>query len=226
MSLSPSRWVAEFLATAFLLAIIVGSGIMAQRLSGGHTGLALLANALATGAGLVVLIHVFGPVSGARMNPVVSLVAWRRGEQSWPATLVECLVQSAGALTGILLAHAMFDLPLLQISTNPRMGTGQWIAEVVATFGLLLTIFGCATRHPAATPFVVGLYITSAYWFTASTSFANPAVTLARGFTDSFAGIAPSDILPFVLAQGLGACLALWVRPLLWPEATSRTGEA
>lgn len=212
------RLVAEIFGTAMLLATIVGSGIMGETLAGGNAALALLGNTLPTGAMLVVLILVFGPVSGAHFNPVVTLAfAWRTG---FPRrdVLPYVLAQVAGALMGVAVAHAMFDLPLWQISAHARTGTPQWLSEAVATLGLLITIFGCLARDASRTPFAVGLYITAAYWFTASTSFANPAVTLARAWSDTFAGIAPFDVLPFVLAQFAGMLLALALAGLLWPS--------
>lgn len=195
------RLAAEFTGTAFLLVAVVGSGIMAARLSGGNDGLALLANAIATGAALVVLIRVFAPVSGAHFNPAVSAYFALRGEMAWRAAFAYGLVQVAAAIAGVWLAHAMFGLPLLEVSHKLRPGAAQGLAEWVATFGLLLTIVG-ASRHAAAhVPTLVGLYITGAYWFTASTSFANPAVTVARMLTDSFAGIAPASAPGFIAAQ-------------------------
>jgi len=199
------RLVSEAVATALLLATVVGSGIMAERLSGGNSGLALLANALATGAMLPVLILVFGPVSGAHMNPAVTaMLAWRR-EIPVQVALCYAAAQSAGALGGVLLAHAMFELPLWQDGMHQRGGTGAWIAEAVAVSGLVLTIL--ATRREAL-PWAVGLYVTAAYWFTASTSFANPAVTFARGLTESFAGIAMADVPAFMLVQFAAAIFA------------------
>ncbi|MFB0873243.1 MULTISPECIES: aquaporin [unclassified Sphingobium] len=193
---------AEALGTALLVATVVGSGIMAQRLSGGNVAVALLANTLATGAALYLLITLFAPISGAHFNPVVSALAAPRAE--W---LPRMAAQVGGGLAGTILAHAMFGLPLLALGTKVRTGPDQWLAEAVATFGLLLTIrLGVALR-PAAIPALVAAWIAAAYWFTASTSFANPAVTLARAFTDSFAGIRPVDVLPFVAAQIAGATL-------------------
>ena len=212
------RAAAEALGTAFLLATVIGSGIMAERLSGGNVALALLGNTLPTGAILVVLILIFGPVSGAHLNPAVSLAFWLRGELPARILAVYLLSQVAGALAGVLVAHAMFDLPLMQISAKVRSGGGQWLAEFVATFGLLLTIFGTVARAPSATPYAVGLYITAAYWFTASTSFANPAVTFARAWSDSFAGIAPGGVAAFIVAQLGGALLALTLARWLWPK--------
>jgi glycerol uptake facilitator-like aquaporin len=209
------RAVAEFLGTAFLLAAVVGSGIMAQRLSGGNAALALLCNTLATGAILTVIILVFGPVSGAHFNPAVSIAFALRGELPWRTMVLYIAVQVAGAIVGVLAAHLMFELPVWQFSTNVRTGPGQWLAEAVATFGLLLTILGLL-RTPAAIPYAVGLYITSAYWFTASTSFANPAVTIARSLSDTFAGIAPHGVPAFLAAQGIGMLAALLVSRYLW----------
>jgi glycerol uptake facilitator-like aquaporin len=205
----PRRLVSEGLGTALLLATVVGSGIMGQNLSGGNIALALLGNTMATGAILVVLILVFGPVSGAHFNPAVSIAFAVRGEQSWRDVTLYIVAQIAGALIGVWIAHLMFDLPLWQISTTVRTGPGQWLAEFVATFGLLLTIFGCLIRTPAAVPFAVGLYITAAYWFTASTSFANPVVTVARSVSNTFAGIAPAGAPAFVVAQLAGMLVAV-----------------
>src|SRR6516225_19662 len=184
------RAVSECLGTAFLLATVVGSGIMAAKLASGNIALALLGNTLPTGAILVVLILIFGPVSGAHLNPAVSLAMALRGELSLRDLGVYVGAQLIGGIGGVLAAHMMFDLPIWQLSTTVRTGPPQWFAEFVATFGLLLTILGCVARTPAAVPYAVGLYITSAYWFTASTSFANPAVTIARSLSDTFAGIA------------------------------------
>jgi glycerol uptake facilitator-like aquaporin len=209
------RVAAEFLGTAILLAAVVGSGIMAQRLSGGNVALALLCNTLATGAILTVIIMVFAPVSGAHFNPAVSTAFAVRGELPWRTAAIYIAVQIAGAIAGVWLAHLMFELPVWQFSTNVRSGTGQWLAEAVATFGLLLTIFGLA-RTPAAIPYAIGLYITSAYWFTASTSFANPAVTIARALSDTFAGIAPSGAPAFIAAQFAGMLAALLISRWLW----------
>lgn len=202
---------AEFIGTALLLAIVVGSGIMGERLAGGSDGLALLANTVATGAGLVVLILVFGPISGAHFNPVVTLVLWLGRELDAVMATVYVMAQIAGAVVGVLIAHAMFDETVFQVSMKARDGAGQFISEAVATFGLIATIMGCSRARPEATPFAVGLYITSAYWFTASTSFANPAVTLARSLSDTFAGIAPASVPAFIAAQMIGALLALVV---------------
>ncbi len=202
----------EFIATAFLLIAVVGSGIMAERLAGGNVGLALLANAIATGGALVALILAFGPRSGAHMNPVVTLAAAITGGLRWHSVLPYLLAQIAGGIAGVWLAHVMFDLPVLQLSAHARHGVGQWVAEIVATFGLLLTIWGCRAHPAPVTAFAVAAYITGAYWFTASTSFANPAVTIARSLSDTFAGILPADAPGFILAQLAGLLLAL---PLL-----------
>lgn len=202
------RIVAESLGTAFLLAGVVGSGIMAAKLAGGNGALALLCNTLPTGAILTVLILTFGPVSGAHFNPAVSVAAALRRELPARVAAAYIAAQIAGAIVGVLAAHAMFELPLWQVSMTVRTGPGQWLAEFVATFGLLLTIFGCAARTPAAIPYAVGLYITAAYWFTASTSFANPAVTIARALSNTYAGIAPAGVLAFIAAQLVGALAA------------------
>ncbi len=208
--------IAEFLGTAFLLAAVVGSGIMAQRLAGGNVALALLCNTLATGAILPVIILMFGSVSGAHFNPAVSVAFALRGELSWAVAILYVAVQALAAIAGVWIAHLMFDLPVWQLSTTVRWGSGQWLAEAVATFGLLLTIFGCLARAPAAVPYAVGLYIASAYWFTASTSFANPAVTVARSLSDTFAGIAPSGAPSFIIAQFAGMLAAVAVARSLW----------
>ncbi|MGD9786227.1 MAG: aquaporin [Hyphomicrobiaceae bacterium] len=210
--------IAEGLGTAFLLATVVGSGIMGAKLAGGNVAIALLANSLATGAILVVLILVLGPVSGAHFNPVVSLTFALRRELPLGTLAPYVAVQVAGAIAGVVAAHAMFDLPLWQVSSTVRTGGGQWFAEAVATMGLVLTILGCLKADPKAVPYAVGLYITAAYWFTASTSFANPAVTIARTLTDTFAGIAPANAAPFIAAQLAGMVFALAVARLLWPR--------
>jgi glycerol uptake facilitator-like aquaporin len=215
------RALAEFIGTAFLLAAVVGSGIMAQRLAGGNAALALLCNTLATGAILIVIILVFGPVSGAHFNPAVSIAFALRGELPWRTMTLYIAVQVAGAIAGVWAAHLMFELPVWQFSAHVRSGPGQWLAEAIATFGLLLTIFGLS-RTPAAIPYAVGLYITSAYWFTASTSFANPAVTIARSLSDTFAGIAPHGVPAFLAAQGIGMLAALLVSKYLWRGETAR----
>ena len=202
---------AEFLGTAFLLVTVIGSGIMSARLSGGNDALALLGNTLPTGAILVVLITMLSPISGAHFNPAVTGVFWLRGEIVQRLALSYVLAQIAGAVAGVVAAHAMFDLPLVQLSTKIRSGPAQWFAEWVATFGLLVTILATLKANPKAVPVSVGLYITAAYWFTASTSFANPAVTLARAFSDTFAGIRLEDVVPFIVAQLAGALCALGV---------------
>jgi len=203
------RLVAEWLGTAFLLAAVVGSGIMAQKLAGGNVALALLCNTIPTGAILVVLILIFGPISGAHFNPAVTLAFASAGELPWPMAALYIIVQIAGGVAGVWCAHLMFELPVWQFSLTARTGSGQWLAEGVATFGLLLTIFGCVARAPAAVPYAVGLYIISAYWFTASTSFANPAVALARSLTNTFAGIRPIDLPGFILAELGGAVIGM-----------------
>jgi glycerol uptake facilitator-like aquaporin len=204
----PRRLAAEALGTAFLVCTVVGSGIMAETLTA-DTALALLANTIPTGAILVVIITVFGPISGAHFNPAVSLAFALRGDLAAGEAPAYMAAQIAGGLVGALLAHAMFELPLLQASQTARTGISQWLAEVVATFGLVAVILGGLRAQRAAVPWLVGLYITAAYWFTASTSFANPAVAVARGFTDTFSGIRPMDVPGFVLAQCVGAVLAL-----------------
>jgi glycerol uptake facilitator-like aquaporin len=208
---------AEALGTALLLATVVGSGIMAQRLAGGNAALALLGNTLPTGAILVVLILIFGPVSGAHFNPAVSMSFALRGECSWQMFAAYTVAQLAGAIIGVWAAHLMFDLPVLQLSATVRSGPGQWLAEAIAAFGLLLTIFGSIANAPGAAAYAVGLYITAAYWFTASTSFANPAVTIARSLSDTFAGIAPGGVLAFIAAQIVGALAAAVLARWLWP---------
>ena len=215
------RAFAEWLGTAFLLAAVVGSGIMASKLADGNGAIALLCNTLPTGAILVVLILIFGPLSGAHFNPAVSLAFTLRGELPWSTAALYIAAQVLGGIAGVWAAHVMFELPLWQLSVTVRTGPGQWFAEAVATFGLVLTIFGCVTRTPAAVPYAVGLYITSAYWFTASTSFANPAVTIARTLSDTFAGIAPAGVIAFIGAQFTGALIALALSRWLWPKLVS-----
>lgn len=210
------RAFAEWLGTAFLLAAVVGSGIMAQKLAGGNDALALLCNTIPTGAILTVLILVFGPISGAHFNPAVSLAFASRAELPWFDAAMYIPMQVAGGVAGVWAAHLMFELPLWQLSTTVRAGGGQLFAEALATFGLLLTIFGCLARAPAAVPYAVGLYITSAYWFTASTSFANPAVTIARALSDTFAGIAPTGVIAFMVAQLVGTAIATFIGGWLW----------
>ena len=203
------RLAAECVGTAFLLATVIGSGIMAEQLAGGNIAVALLGNTIPTGAILVVLITIFGSISGAHFNPAVSLVFLIRGEITNSDASLYVIAQVIGGLLGMVIAHAMFAEPLVQISTNIRSGHAQIISETVATFGLILTILATIRFKPDAVATMVGLYIVAAYWFTASTSFANPAVTIARSFTDSFAGISPKDALPFIAAQIIGALIAL-----------------
>jgi len=208
----------EALGTAFLLAAVVGSGIMAQKLAGGNDALALLCNTLPTGCILAVLILVFGPLSGAHLNPAVSLAFALRGKLAWPIAGIYILAQILGAVAGVWMAHLMFELPVWQFSITARTGPGQWLAEAVATFGLVFTIFGCIFQRPESVPYAVGLYITAAYWFTASTSFANPAVTIARSLSDTSAGIAPTGVAAFIAAQIVGALAAVFLSSWLWRE--------
>jgi glycerol uptake facilitator-like aquaporin len=219
------RAFAEALGTAFLLAVVIGSGIMAERLSGGNVAIALLANTIATGAGLVALILTLGPISGAHFNPAVTLADASQGGLPWREVPVYVIAQVLGAFVGVAVAHFMFELPPFFASAHARTGASQWVSEFVATFGLLSTIWGCVRRKPSFTPFAVGAYITAAYWFTSSTSFANPAVTLARAASDTFAGIRPSDAPGFIVAQLLGAMAATftfrWLVPAL-PAVANR----
>lgn len=217
------RLASEALGTAFLLAAVVGSGIMAERLSGGNGAIALLCNTLPTGAILAVLIMALGPISGAHFNPAVSLAFALRRELSWALVTPYIAAQLIGGIIGVLAAHGMFELPWWQISTHTRAGTGQWFAEAVATFGLVLTIFSCVSCNAASVPYAVGLYITAAYWFTASTSFANPAVTIARSLSDTYAGIAPGGVVAFILAQVVGMLVAVVVSAWLWPRKSLRS---
>jgi glycerol uptake facilitator-like aquaporin len=220
--LSQRLW-GEALGTAMLLCVVIGSGIMAERLAGGNVAVALLANTLATVFGLFILIEVFGPVSGAHFNPAVSLVMCLRGELPWALLALYVAAQLAGAASGAWLAHAMFDLPILQWSAKVRSGTGQWVAEAVATAGLLLVIL----RAPAAkVSAMVAAYIGAAYWFTASTSFANPAAAFGRMFSDSFAGIAPASAPGFVIAQVAGALIGLGLHQLLGSTSTTTSTSA
>ncbi len=219
MSSPAQRAVAELLGTAFLLATVIGSGVMAFKLAGGNAALALLGNTLPTGAMLTVLILTFGPVSGAHFNPAVSVAFALRRRLSWQMAGIYIAAQIVGAVAGVWAAHVMFELPVWQLSATVRTGPGQWFAEAVATFGLVVTIFGCVSRTPAAVPYAVGLYITAAYWFTASTSFANPAVTIARSLSDTFAGIAPAGVLAFIVAQCIGMLAATALATWLWPQA-------
>lgn len=196
---------AEALGSFLLFATVVGSGIMAERLSGGNVGVALLGNSVATGAMLYVLITMFGPLSGAHFNPAVTLVMWLRKELQAKAALAYMAAQIVGGILGVWATHLMFDEAILQFSGKSRTGLGQWTGEFIATFGLILTILGTLRTRPQAVPVSVALYITAAYWFTSSTSFANPAITIARSLSNSFAGIAPADVPYFIIAQGIGA---------------------
>ena len=205
------RFAAEAVGSFFLFAAVIGSGIMAEALAGGNVAVALLANTIATGAILFVLITMLGPISGAHFNPAVSLVMAARGDLPWKDAVPYILMQLAGGLIGALAAHLMFDLPIWQYSLKARTGLGQWTGEAVATFGLILTILGTVRHRPAWVPASVALYITSAYWFTSSTSFANPAITVIRSLSNSFAGIAPHDVPMFVLAQLIGASCGAFV---------------
>ncbi len=217
------RLVAELVGTALLLATVVGSGIMGERLAGGNVAIALLANTLATGAGLVALILTFGPISGAHFNPAVTLADATQGGISWRDVPAYLVVQVTGAFAGVAAAHAMFGEAMFSASRHVRTGAGQWFSEFVATFGLLAVIWGVSRRRSTAVPFAVGAYITAAYWFTSSTSFANPAVTLARAATDTFSGIRPEDTPGFVVAQLVGAAAATalfrWLVPTLSASA-------
>lgn len=219
------RLVSEGLGSAFLLAVVVGSGIMAERLSGGNVAIALLANTLATGAGLLALILMFGAISGAHFNPVVTLSeAWQKN-MSATEVLPYILVQIGGAFAGVAAAHMMFQDPLFFASEHVRTGIAQWWSEFIATFGLIAVIISCSRSRPGATPFAVAAYITAAYWFTSSTSFANPAVTLARAATDTFAGIRPVDVPGFIIAQLLGAAAASLLFCWLYPRASIKTSK-
>jgi glycerol uptake facilitator-like aquaporin len=219
------RAVAEFAGTLFLLAAVVGSGIMGEKLAAGNVALALLANTIATGAALVAIILAFGPISGAHLNPAVTLADAWQGGIAWRETPLYIGAQIAGAFAGVATAHLMFGLSLFSASTRVRTGPAQIFSEFVATFGLLAVIWGCAKHRPSAVPFAVGAYITAAYWFTASTSFANPAVTIARSMTDTFAGIRPADTAGFIAAQLAGAFAATvlfkWLVP--WVALTVAT---
>ena len=212
------RLVAEAIGSFFLFATVIGSGIMGQTLAGGNVALALLGNTLATGAMLYVLIVKLGPISGAHFNAAVTLAFALRREITPRDAACYVIVQLAAGISGVFAAHAMFDLPVLQISDKLRDGPGQWLGEVIATFGLLLTILGTVRHRPASVPASVALYITAAYWFTSSTSFANPTITIARSFSDSFAGIAPGCVPAFIAAQLVGAGLALIVAKWMFAE--------
>ncbi|HVT32686.1 MAG TPA: MIP/aquaporin family protein [Rhodanobacteraceae bacterium] len=203
------RAIAEAVATAFLLSIIVGSGVMGERLAGGNVAIALLANSLATGCGLAALIVTFAPISGAHMNPAVTLALAARGDHAWRDVPAYLAAQLAGAVAGVWLAHAMFAMPIFEHSTKARAGIPQMVSECVATFGLLVVVLRGSRHRPDTVPWTVACYITAAYWFTASTSFANPAVTIARSMTESFAGIDPADVPGFCAAQLAGVALAV-----------------
>jgi glycerol uptake facilitator-like aquaporin len=220
------RLFAEWIGTFSLLATVVGSGIMAERLADGNVAIALLGNTIPTGSILVVLIMVFGPISGAHFNPAVTLAFAIRREISVKDSILYVLAQVIGGIAGVLVAHVMFDNVLIDPSTTVRTGVGQWVGEFVATFGLIGTILGCLKARPQAVPIAVGLYITAAYWFTSSTSFANPAVTIARGFSNTFAGIHPPDIAAFIAVQLGAAMLAtVFFKWLLNEEATPEPAE-
>jgi glycerol uptake facilitator-like aquaporin len=217
------RLAAEALGTLILVMAVIGSGIMAEKLAGGNQAVALLCNTIATGAVLFVIITIFAPVSGAHFNPAVSLVMALRGELKWRTTLLYVVVQIAGGCAGAVLAHLMFGLDLIELGSKARDGIGQWAGEFIATFGLIGTILGCVRFKPEAVATAVALYITSAYWFTASTSFANPAVTIARSLSDTFAGIAPGDAPGFIAAELLGALAAAWLFGWLFAPGESRS---
>jgi glycerol uptake facilitator-like aquaporin len=205
------KFAAEFLGTMFLLAIVVGSGIMGERLANGNNAIALLANTIATGAGLVFLILSFSNISGSHFNPVVSFTEVWRGNLTWKDSIIYLLGQICGAVCGVAMANVMFELPIIHASTKIRTGFAQWVGEFIATFGLIMVIRAGSKFHAKLVPFMVAAYITSAYWFTSSTSFANPAVTIARSMSNTFAGIRPEDVLPFIIAQVLGAIAATFL---------------
>ena len=215
------RLLAEGIGSAMLFATVIGSGIMAERLADGNIAVALLGNTIATGAILFVLITMLGPISGAHFNPAVSAVAAWRGDLSWKDAAVFIMTQLLFGISGVWVAHLMFDVPILQIATHTRTGIGQWTGETVATFGLILTIVGTVRYRPEWVSVSVALYIIAAYWFTSSTSFANPAITIARSLSDSFAGIAPIDIPGFIVAQLLGAAMATLVSQVLFGNTSS-----
>ena len=212
------RLLAEGVGSFFLFAAVVGSGVMAAALAGGNDAVALLGNTLATGAMLFVLITMLGPLSGAHMNPAVTLVSAARRDLAWRDAAPYIAAQLGGGIVGVWSAHLMFDLPIIQFSTHARTGPGQWLSEAISTFGLILTILGTVRHRPAWVPASVGAYIMAAYWFTASTSFANPAITVARSLSDTFAGIAPADAPMFILAQLVGAALAALVARQLFDD--------
>ena len=212
------RLFSEWLGTFFLVAAVIGSGIMAERLADGNLALALLGNTLATGSILVVIILVFGPISGAHFNPAVSLAFLLRKEISSKTALLYILAQVLGGISGTLVAHIMFELPLIEASSTGRAGISQWVAEFVSTFGLITTILGCLKTRAEAIPYAVGLYITAGYWFTSSTSFANPAVTIARTMTNTFSGISPADAPAFILVQLFAASVAVLILSWLFND--------
>ena len=214
-----SRSMSEGLGSFFLFATVLGSGVMAEKLAGGNVAVALLANTGATAAILFVLITILGPISGAHMNPAVSFVAAARGDIEWKDAAAYCAAQLAFGALGAWVVHLMFDLPIFQMSVRCRTGIGQWTGEVVATCGLILTIIGTTKHRPVATPATVALYIAAAYWFTSSTSFANPAITIVRSLSNSFAGIAPVDVPGFVMAQMVGATIGAVIARVLFDGA-------
>ena len=224
-SSSARRVTAEFLGTLFLVATVVGSGIMGERLAGGNVAIALLANTIATGAALVALILAFGPISGAHLNPVVTLADAMEGGIAWKETPAYILAQVAGGISGTIVAHLMFGLQIVSLSQHARSGVTQIFSEFVATFGLLAVIWGCSRLRSNATAFAVGAYITAAYWFTASTSFANPAVTIARSLSNTFSGIRPADAPGFIVAQIAGAIAATLLFRWLIPALPSRAND-
>ena len=214
----PRKLVAEALGSFLLFACVIGSGVMAEQLAGGNVALALLANTCATAAMLYVLIAMLGPISGAHFNPAVTLAFALRGEFAWRWVVPYVLVQVVAGVLGVLAVHLMFDLPLVQLSTHARTGTGQWVGELLATFALVLVILGTRHHRAESVPASVALYIAAAYWFTSSTSFANPAITVARSLSDTFAGIAPADAPGFIAAQLVGMALALGTAKVLFPR--------